>query len=77
MQHGPEMRAHENITEVRHGGWSANMALRRAYREVDRQVRHRDDHRLLGDANIGKVLISHGSINQSFGDDVFRQETGD
>jgi hypothetical protein len=28
----------------------------------DQQVRHRNDHGLLGDANIGNGLISHGSI---------------
>jgi hypothetical protein len=41
MLHGPSagtcrmgqaMRAHENISEVQHGGASANMALRRVYR---------------------------------------------
>lgn len=37
------------------------MALRYAY-WGDQQVRHRDDFGLLGDANIGNGLISHGSI---------------
>jgi hypothetical protein len=59
---GQAMRAHGSITEVRHGGGSAGRALRRASRGVDRQVLHTDDLELLGEANIGNVLISHGSV---------------
>ena len=47
---GQEIRARESITDVRYRGWSASMALRHAYRRVDRQVRHRDDLGLIGSA---------------------------